>query len=47
MKKTYIAPITNVVKMKYTTPLLNYSNTQAASDADVFGREAEFDDDEY
>lgn len=47
MKKTYITPITNVVKMKYTTLLVSYSTTEAASNAEVLGREAEFDDDEY
>lgn len=44
MKKTYIAPNAIVVKMKYVTLLIGASDTQAASNAEVFGREAEFDD---
>ena len=44
MKKTYIAPNAIVVKMKYTTLLVSYSTTEAASNAEVLGREAEFDD---
>lgn len=40
MKKIYIAPESKVVKIDPLSAVLQqYSNTQAASDADVFARE--------
>ena len=42
MKKTYNTPETNVVEMKIVAPLLNYSATEAASDAVSLGREVDF-----
>ena len=48
MKKTYISPNVEIVKLKYTTLLVSYSTTQAAADAEVFGHETDgdWDDDE-
>lgn len=43
MKKTYINPEVLVVKMKYTTLLVSYSTTEAATDAEILGREDSYD----
>jgi hypothetical protein len=42
MKKTYNTPETNVVEMKIVAPLLNYSSTEAAADAESLSREVDF-----
>ncbi len=48
MKKTYIAPVAEVIKMKYTTLLNSISNTPAEAGSAAMGREAELDfDEEY
>ena len=39
MKKVYVIPTTNKVEVKIESLLVNYSNSQAASDAAVFSRE--------
>ncbi len=49
MKKTYISPDFLTVALKTRSKLLSasYSNTQAASDATVFGRELDIDEDDF
>lgn len=48
MKKQYNSPIMNVLTFHVRTSLLTLSNTQAATDAEAFSREVDFDiDGEY
>ena len=47
MKKNYINPTTIIVTVKTQSLLVNYSTTEAASDAVSLGRDDDFDwDDE-
>jgi hypothetical protein len=47
MKKTYISPKALMVELRAKRPMLiSVSNSKAATDATVYGRESSFEDEE-
>ena len=48
MKKTYISPSILIVELRTNRPvLIGASNTHAASDAEVFARDLDIDEDDF
>ena len=48
MKKTYISPSILIVELRAKRPvLIGASNSKAASDADVFARDLDIDEDDF
>ncbi len=48
MKKTYISPSILIVELRAKRPvLIGASNTHAASDAEVFARDLDIDEDDF